>query len=242
MRNACLLILALFAATVAHAQPGTFRAEEFFNGSVVYDIAYSGPNSPRLYVEEPKNPLDASSERKMIQAPPTRMAMHFHSDGHFIVQMTGGTFPKTILYNIDSNTTYVLDVDMKRAWTEEKYRVGYSRPPVARPTGDSIVVAGVVAYGYKWTLKETERAPASETIVYVSPRYRADHTLYYSAHTQAYFLAIGLEGAIPLKIIRTSQGITTTLTASRVIPQKFDVVQFTIPPGFKIVHAPDYRR
>jgi len=203
-----LLILLLF--------PVLIYAQRNFEGTIKYQIEYSGSEAEMLYANKPC----------------VRMDMHF-KDNNFIIHSYEGQFPKTRLYIADSSEMYILDlpnsVAYKRDRMEDTSRI--INPPTATFTGDSAKIAGYMCYVYRVKKKN------EITFYYVTDSIRIDPALFIGKKdAQIHFLTKGLDGRIPLKMVRKTPEITITTLAINIHPKKFTIEQFRLPEGIKIKH------
>jgi hypothetical protein len=210
-------IIFLFSLSSSHAQE-TFGVQEYFEGTITYTIRYWGEDE----------------EFFRANGVPTKMTIHL-KDGNYIIHQYDAQFPTTRLYIADSDKTYLLDLKNNRAFTKEKVSHP-STPPTAYPINDSTIVLGEMCYAYR-VEKENERIT-----YYVSNRYVVNTAFFArKKHAYAFFLTKGLNGRIPLKIIREWNRNVIETTAVSIKKQKFDPIQFTLPPGIKL-YGYDWRR
>ncbi|MDX2283329.1 MAG: hypothetical protein NW241_04170 [Bacteroidia bacterium] len=210
-----LLLAALLAARLAPAQA-------FFEGTLLFEVRMEGPQAALIQENEPN----------------TGMTMHLRG-GDYIVNLTGGRYPKTFLFIADSNYEYSVDAQNRAAYRYSAYgditREAEPIPVKAQPTGKTDSVAGVLCKEY---LVKTGDATF---LYYVSDQYRADLSRFPdSPRTKAGFLAPGLEGRIPLKTIKRQPGLTVTTTVKKITPATFKPEQFRVPSSFTVKKR-DYR-
>lgn len=211
------VVFLLFLLPSLHAQE-TFGIPKYFEGTITYTIRYWG-------VDE---------EFFRANGVPTKMTIHI-KDGNYIIHLYDAQFPTTRLYIADSDKTYLLDLKNNRAFTKEKVKHP-SSPPMAYPINDSTMVLGEMCYAYR-VEKEHERIT-----YYVSNRYVINPAFFAGKkHAYAFFNTRGLNGKIPLKIIREWKGNVIEITAVSIKEQKFEPIQFTLPPGIKL-YGYDWRR
>lgn len=194
----------------------------YFEGSLQFEVEFKGAQAEMLKENEPNNQL----------------LMHL-KDGDYIVQLSGGKYPKTFIFIADSNFEYSMDMVNKRAFrfsphsdlnTEDKVE-----DPVAKPTGNTMEVNGVMCDEYK--MKKDEIL----FTFYVNDAYRMNTDLYPAdTRAKASFLAKGLDGRIPLKTIKQQKGLFVVTTIKKINPREFDTEQFRIPMGFEVKNR-DYR-
>ncbi len=197
---------------------GTYATDEYFEGSITYVVEYEG----------------AMADFWRNNEVPTSMTIHI-KDGSYIIHLYNSRFPTTMLYVNDSDQTYILDLAQRRAFTKSKIKIE-DKPPKAVPTGDTLTVAGYFCKGYKVTKKD-------ETILYfVSDAIRVNLEYFKGKrNAKAFFLTEGLDGRIPLKMIRKFNRSTVITTAVKINRRKYKAVQFTLPPDITILGY-DFRR
>ncbi|MDX1906337.1 MAG: hypothetical protein SF053_04825 [Bacteroidia bacterium] len=210
-----LLIITLLVLASADAQ-------SFFEGSLQFEVAYTGPQAATLKENEPN----------------TQLTMHLRA-GDYIVLLSGGQAPKTFMFVADSNYEYSIDMANQRAYRNSIYSDQNTGPApkveTAVATGKQLEVAGVLCEEYQL------RTAEAVTLFYVNDQYRVDKTLFPpKPRTKASFLVPGLEGRIPLKTIRKQPDLTVTTTCKKITPRTFDPKQFLIPQGYE-VKGRDYR-
>jgi hypothetical protein len=224
--------------SIANAQDGVISDLNYFEGAIHYSFSVNGSIGADL--QELNN---------------INLMTWFIKDGDYIVQLyatpkapepfdpenpritINQTFPTTRLYIADSDRTFIIDTRNERYFLTDGY-TGYNDTtiPVAVSNKDSVKILGMWCYGYKYNYK-------GETVwVYINPKYRVN-TSYFQGKKQAKanFLVKGLNGCIPLKIVRKNADRTIENHATKIIPSKFSVDQFRIPPNYKRFSR-DYRR
>ncbi len=202
------------------AQGGAYKPFQYFEGSIVYDVYYYGKDQTFFDNNEV----------------PRKVTFHI-KDGNYIVHLWEARFPTTRLYIADSDKTYILDLKNHRAFTKEKVKPVRPKKPAKPIIGDTLVILGVLTQAYK-----VEKENGEEITYYVSDLYRVNLAFFEGKrNATAHFLTPGLEGRIPLKIIRKHNGNTIEITAIQIKPRKFNPKQFTLPPGIKILGY-DFRR
>jgi hypothetical protein len=124
-----------------------------------------------------------------------------------------------------------MDMTNKRAFRYSSYseKKENFEPPVAKPTGNTAVVFGITCQEYYM------KSEGIEFWYYVHDDYRA-HTAAFpeDARTKASFLTQGLEGRIPLKIVKKEPGLTVETTVVKLDRKPLDPAQFLIPKGFEV--------
>lgn len=212
------VLLGLLAATGAWAQPSTLEEGDYFEGLLQFQNTYSGEAAELL------SAVEANPEMDLIL-----------KDGHFILHFYGGQLEKTLLYNADSNWTYVIDPANETVYYLEKHRQRVRQQPALAPTGDSVKVLGLWCHGFRFSKPATGKYPASTTTLYVHPRYRVNLAHYPEKNiSQAYWTLEGLNGSIPLKIIYQDAGLTIENTATKVVPMQLSPAQFQLPKDFRL--------
>ncbi|MFN0202325.1 MAG: DUF4412 domain-containing protein [Bacteroidia bacterium] len=224
MKQQLLLVFFFCMVLGAFAQPGTVvnppvKADsvvDSFEGTLEYVVEIKGPESGFIMENEPN----------------TRMQMHI-KDNNYIVKLLGGRYPKMFMYVADSNYEYSLDLKDKRAFRASAYNNKEMKPmakrPAAKPTGKVEKVNGIECQIY-----QSEHDSAKFTF-YVSDKYRVNKRLFkVNTRAQANYLVNGLNGRIPLKIIKREKGLMMTTTLKSIKPEKFEPEQFRIPPDFTV--------
>jgi Domain of unknown function (DUF4412) len=214
------LFCAVFSVASAQTTPDT---PAFFEGSLEYKVGIEGEAKDMILENKPNN----------------LMTLHL-KDGNYMVSLDGGMYPKTFMFLADSSYEYSIDMKNKRAFrvsTFNHYKPMWMRPP-ATATGklDKIKVkVGKVEQVVDCQVFEI-KTDSSYTQLWVSDKYVANTSFYKEQkRAQANFLIQGLEGKIPLKIVKKEKGLITTITISIISPRKFDPKQFTIPDDFSIL-------
>ncbi|RMG55738.1 MAG: hypothetical protein D6722_27440 [Bacteroidetes bacterium] len=202
--------------------PASLLAQtSYFEGSLFFEVELKG----------------AKAELLMQNEPNTKLIMHLKDDD-YIVQLSGGRYPKTFLFIADSNYEYSIDMASQRAFrysAHTDFNQPEEEPVKAQPTGRQVEVLDIMCNEYRLR-KEDE-----EFLYYVHDDYRVNTALYpLKPRAKASFLAPGLEGRIPLMTIKRTQGLTVRTTVKKISPQEFDAEQFAIPPGFTVKNR-DYR-
>lgn len=225
-----ILLLSVFCA---QAQDNTLQAGKDFEGSIFFNVNVSGPMAHKV------------KEISSIE----RMVWHMKGASYIIItipkqkpqpqrnQPTTTTEENTTrMYIADSNELYTLDLRNRRAFLREHAPEKVGTIPTATPISDSVEVAGFMCYGYQVQKK-------NQTVTYyVCPQFRINPALFKDKNeSRIAYVTKGLDGYIPLKIIKASKNLTTTITATQVQQRELDDREFRIPPGFKIEPF-DYRR
>ena len=215
MRKLLFLILVFFSFSFAQE---SYTVGKYFEGTIIYNARYEG----------------ALAEFWRNNKVPTSMMLHI-KDGDYIIHLYNTQFPTTMLYINDSDKTYILDLKNHRAFTKSKVKVE-PEPPTAVPLKDTLTVAGYKCRAYKVVKKD-------ETIIYyVSDAIRVNLEYFEGKkNAKAFFLTKGLDGRIPLKMIRKFDKSVVTSTATKVMWKKFESSQFRLPKGLKILGY-DFRR
>lgn len=185
---------------------------EFFEGSLDYRITMTGKESKELLVNEP-----AQKMKMQIKAP------------NYIVHLYEARYPKSFLFIADTNQTYSLDFTNKRAFRKTRYVDTTTVPPIARPTGKTETIKGIVCEEY------VTKKPKLHTYYYVSGEYRVDTTVFDTlTEAKANFLTRGLGGRIPLKTVMKQPGLTITTTVVTMKREKLPTGGFMIPEGWVV--------
>ncbi len=223
MKFCIVIVIFLIGFSFIHGQDlektvdGTGK-ENYFEGLIKYNVDITGIKGT------PNKESQAFLEKK-----PCKNMDMFFKGSDFIINLYNGEFPTTRLFIADSNRTYTLDVQNKRAFRFEQYEAESSTPPTAIATGNKLVVAGVECKEYK------VEKPNRTIIYYVSDKYRVNTKLFKGkTRAQAAFLTKGLDGRIPLKTIQKANNLQITTTAIKIEPQKLQKEQFRIPNGWKM--------
>jgi hypothetical protein len=198
-------------------------AQDFFEGSLVFEVKAEGPQAEMMAVNEPND----------------KLTLHLNPTGDYIVHLSGGRYPKVFMFLADSNYEYSMDMANRRAFRFSSHAdLNHKTDTLdlrARPTGRADTVKGVTLQEY------VLRKPGEQFLFYVSDDYRVNKAAFPpDCRAKASFLAEGLEGRIPLKTIKKTKDITVTTTLTGLKPQTFSKDQFMIPPGFE-VKGRDYR-
>ena len=198
-------------------------SEDFFEGTISYDVAFSGSESPFIEANQPNTHLD----------------MHLKG-ANYIITLKGGQYPKTFLFIADSNREYLVEASKGTAYKFSKfsdriYHEELDEEPKAKGIGKKAEVNGILCDIYLLKLPDTHFA------YYVNDDYRVDLSAFPdNCNSNASFLVNGLEGRIPLKTIKKQKGLTVTTTYEKIKEQEFDPKQFRIPSSFKVLNR-DYR-
>ena len=215
MKRAVVFILILINVLVGQQ---TYTIGKYFEGSILYSVQYSG----------------VMEEFWRNNKVPTSVLIHI-KDGDYIVHLFNTKFPTTYLYINDSDKTYILDLKNDRAFTKSKVKIE-PEPPIAEPINDTTTILGYKCKAYKVVKKD-------ETIIYyVSDEIRVNLEYFKGKkNAKAFFLTRGLDGRIPLKMIRKFYDSTVISTATKITWKKYKSTQFRLPPGIKILGY-DFRR
>lgn len=209
--------------SMAWGQTPPPAAPAFFEGSLEYKVGIEGEAKDMILENQPNN----------------LMTLHL-KDGNYMVSLDGGMYPKTFMFLADSSYEYSIDMKNKRAFrvsTFNHYKPMWMRPPAtATAKSDKIKVkVGKAEQVIDCQIFEV-KTDSSYTQLWVSDKYVANTSFYKDQkRAQANFLIQGLEGKIPLKIVKKEKGLITTITISIISPRKFDPKQFTIPDDFSIL-------
>ena len=213
-----LLVITFFAATFLM---GLKSEIPFFEGTMNYQVKFSGPVADDLKLNEPNNTLE----------------LHI-KDGSYIVNLKGGRYPKTFLYLNDKDVEVSINMQEKKAYKYSPHsdlNRENKEIPVAEFTGKTAEVHGTICDLYRMK-KEN-----AHFLFYVSDDYRVDLNFYEGKkRAKPFFLVKGLEGRIPLKIVKKTSDLTVITLIKKINPREFDPVQFELPEGFEIGNR-DYR-
>lgn len=196
-------------------------APSFFEGSFTYQVKFNGQQAEMLKQNEPN----------------TNMTIHIR-EGDYITLLKGGRYPKTFMFLADSNREYSIDFSRKLAFRYSRYsdriRKEKSRPN-ASPTGQKGTVYNLECDIYKVRTEDTQ------FLYFVHDDYRVDVSDYpRKLRARPFFLVPGLEGRIPLKVVKKQKALTVIQEVKKITPTTFNPKQFLIPPAF-IVKNRDYR-
>ena len=189
-------------------------AQQTFNGTFSYAIRLTGKESQAILQNDP----------------PKKMDLHIR-DGNYIVSISGGRIPRTMVFISDSNETYIIDAANRRAFKETYYLDTVTVSPIAVPTGKKEEIKGISCDEYLVDKPELEQ----KIYYYVNDKYKVDLSLY-EGKTEAKtdFLTQGLEGRIPIRKVIKSPGLYTEIDMTSVTEKIHDMENFQVPAGFKI--------
>lgn len=198
--------------------PMFMRAQntDFFEGTIEYSVEVKGSESQMLLENEPN----------------TKMQMHV-KDNNYIVKLQGGRYPKTFIFVADSNYEYSIDMKEMRAFRSSAYNNKgmvpmYKRTP-AKSTEKQETINGIECTIYKAV------HDSAYFTFWVSDKYRVNRELYKGkGRAQASFLVPGLNGMIPIKMVKVDKGLTMTLVMKSIKAEKFPKEQFLIPKEFTV--------
>lgn len=193
-----------------------------FEGTITYEVELKGPQANIILQNEPN----------------TQMEMHF-KDAGYITNLKGGRYPKSFIFVADSNWEYSVDFSARTAYRYSPYTDRMREKKQAEPkvikTDKTAEVLDVTCQVYKAKVGETY------FLYYVNDQYRVDLDAFpEKIRARPFFLIEGLQGRIPLKVVKRQQGLTVVQTASSIKVREFSPEQFEIPPGFT-VEKRDYR-
>jgi len=197
--------------------------QPYFEGSLKFSVEYSGDLAEMLEQNEPNDEL----------------LMHIKG-GNYIIQLSGGRYPKTFLFIADSNYEYSVNMSEKLAFRYSKYTdrtiEAQDEPdPIAKPTGKQKEVNGILCDEYRLA------TPKTIFYYYTNDAYRVNVDAYpEEPRSKVTWLAKGLEGRIPLETIKKQKNLMVKTTLLSLNTREFSLSQFMIPPGFKI-KGRDYR-
>lgn len=205
---------------------GGLSAQDYFEGTMTFSVDFKGELAEMLSQNEPN----------------TKLVMHL-KDGDYIVLLQEGRYPKTFLFVADSNYEYSVDQNNRMAYrysphndmNMETHQLERDVDLEAQPTGETAEVNGTTCDVYRL------RKPDAVFFYYVSQEYRIDRSKYPDpCRSKASFLVPGLDGRIPLKTVKKTEGLTVTTTLTGVTQREFNPGQFRIPQGFQVKKR-DYR-
>lgn len=205
---------------------GGLSAQEYFEGTMTFSVDFQGELAEMLRQNEPN----------------TKLVMHL-KDGDYIVLLQEGRYPKTFLFVADSNYEYSVDQNNRIAYryslhndmNMETHQLERDVDLEAQPTGETAEVNGTTCDVYRL------RKPDAVFFYYVSQEYQVDRDKYPDpCRSKAAFLVPGLNGRIPLKTVKKTEGLTVTTTLTGVTKREFNPGQFRIPQGFAVKKR-DYR-
>ncbi|RMG22762.1 MAG: hypothetical protein D6730_15810 [Bacteroidetes bacterium] len=214
--------LLLIAFALVCGQWSAAQEIPFFEGTLTYKVSLAGPQAEVIMQNEPN----------------TQMQMHIKG-GNYITLLKGGRYPKTFMFLADSNREYSVNFSEKIAYQysafTDRIRREKSRPTAVN-TGKTALVNGVECQVYMAKTEDTQ------FLYFVNDGYRVNTSLFPpKIRARPFFLVPGLEGRIPLKVIKKQRGLTVTQEVEKIDRQEFDPEQFMIPPDFE-VRKRDYRQ
>lgn len=207
--------LATSFSSRAHAQE-----TPFFMGSIWYEVEFTGPMAKDLEVNEPN----------------TKALIHV-KDNNYIVQLSGGRYPKTFMFVADSNYEYSMDTRNRIAYryslyadlNKQKGAKQVETKPTAQPTGKTVMVKNMSCDEYRLPIKD------GYMLIYVDDAYRVDIAHYPKRpRSKANWLIPGLEGRIPLQTIKVLENIRIRQTYTKIQAREMKDSQFRIPPSFTV--------
>ncbi|MCB9235751.1 MAG: hypothetical protein H6581_29155 [Bacteroidia bacterium] len=190
-------------------------AQNFFEGSVTYNISITGKDAKGLLENEPAKKMD----------------LHIKDD-NFIINLYEARIPRTFLYIGDSNHTYIVDMASQVFYLRDYFQEDSTEAaPKAEKVQDSIQVKNEWCSVYR-VVKPGEAA----ILYYVTDKYRVDLKNYEGKdknEAKADFLTPGLDGRIPLRKVIKQANLTITTEYSSITPKALGEANFKIPRGFK---------
>ena len=190
------------------------NAQKTFNGTISYAIRITGKESQEILQNDP----------------PKRIDLHIR-EGNYIISISGGRIPRTMVFISDSNETYIVDAANRRAFRETYYLDTMTVAPIAQPTGDTVNIKGIICAEYVVEKPELQQ----KTYYYVNDAYKVDMSLY-EGKTEAKtdFMTQGLDGRIPIRKVIKTPGLSTELDMLSAKNTLHDMENFQIPAGFKL--------
>jgi hypothetical protein len=216
-RSLVFTCLLLFTAAGLYAQAEVAP----FEGTIEYDVRFSGPLSENLKTNEANN----------------RLQMHLKG-GDYIVNLIGGRYPKTFMYVNEKDVEFSIDANQRTAYVYSSH-TDLNREtkdvPTARFSGKTAEVDGLSCEVFR--MKKDDNL----FVFFVSDKYQVDLSQFEGKkRAKPFFLVEGLNGRIPLKILRKSEGLTVETKVAKITPREFAPEQFRLPEGFTIDKR-DYR-
>jgi hypothetical protein len=203
------------------ASPSLWAQEEpssYFTGVITYDIQFKGNAADVEFIKanEPNDELTLTV-----------------GTGDYIVHVDGGKYPKTFMFIADSNYEYSIDIQGQRAFRNSAYadlnRDTSEVEPVAKPTGRTKPVGDYTCQEYRMETKD------AVIFYYVTEAFRIDLGAYPDRpNSKAMFLAKGLEGHLPLRMVRRTANMAVETSLVSIEPQTFYDEAFTIPQDFTV--------
>lgn len=195
----------------------------YLEGSISYEVQFSGPSAENLRANEANDELE----------------IHL-KDGNYIINLKGGRYPKTFMYLNKNDTEYSVNVSEKKAFkysahTDLNRETFEEEPPVAVFAEKTAEVNGIMCDIYHM------KKGNDYFSFFVSDQYKVDLKDFEGKkRAMPFFLVAGLEGKIPLKIIRKNPDLTVVTTVKSISPRQFSPEQFELPKDFEISNR-DYR-
>lgn len=213
-------LFSLLCILFTFAQEGEIS---YFEGTITYEVKFSGDAAENLQVNEANDEL----------------VIHM-KDGDYIINLKGGRYPKTFMYVNKKDIEYSVDVSEKKAYiysphTDLNRETHKEEPPIAQYTGKSAEVNGIMCDIYRMKKED------DFFTFFVSDQYVADLRFFEGKkRAKPLFLVKGLDGKIPLKIIRKTPNLTVITTVKQFTPRSFSAEQFELPVDFEVSKR-DYR-
>lgn len=193
----------------------------FFEGTLTYQVKFNGASADAIRMNEPNNELE----------------LHI-KDGSYIVNLKGGRYPKTFLYLNDRDVEVSINMQEKKAYKYSPHtdlNRENKEVPVAEFADKTAEVFGTTCDVYRM------KKDNAYFLFYVSDDYRVDLKFYEDKkRAKPFFLVKGLEGRIPLKIVKKTKDLTVVTLIQNINLREFDKEQFELPKGFEISNR-DYR-
>lgn len=194
-----------------------------FEGTITYEVKFTGPSAENLRVNEANDEL----------------VIHMKA-GDYIINLKGGRYPKTFMYVNKKDIEYSVNVSEKKAFiysphTDLNRETHQEEPPVAKFSGKTAEVNNITCDVYQ--MKKGD----DYFTFFVSDQYRVNLDFFEGKkRAKPLFLVPGLDGKIPVKIIRKTPNLTVATTAKQFTPREFSAEQFELPPDFEVSKR-DYR-
>ncbi len=218
-----ILSLVLFSLMAMHLNFAQEAEVAPFEGSITYEVKFTGPNADNLRTNEANNELE----------------IHMKG-GNYIINLKGGRYPKTFMYVNQKDIEYSVNVAEKKAFkysahTDINRETHQQEPPVAEYADKTAEVNGILCDVYHM------RKDKDYFTFFVSNQYQVDLADYEGKkRAKPFFLVNGLDGRIPLKIIRKTPDLTVMTTIKNITSREFSMEQFELPADFEISNR-DYR-
>ncbi|MEM7180843.1 MAG: AAA family ATPase, partial [Spirochaetota bacterium] len=160
-----------------------------------------------------------SSKILMQNEPNTKLTIHIRG-GDYISLLKGGRYPKTFMFVADSNREYSINLARKMAFRYSPYSDRSKKEktrPLAKKTGKTGLVNGIECEIYSVRTEDTQ------FMYYVHDDYKIDPGSFpKKIRARPFFLVPGLEGKIPLKVVKRQKQLTVTQEVKNIKAQAFN--------------------